>query len=627
MGPDLAPLTPATPAGGRLTVDAPRRARTLPLRTAAAYVAVGTGVSRITGLLRLVALAWALGQITLADSYNLANTTPNMLYDVVLGGVLSATFIPVFVDRLANKDERDAFDSISSVITVSVVVLLGTTVVALVAAPYLITALTAADPHASQAQLEHLVLERQVATTFLRWFVIQIGAYGLFALGAALLNTRRRFVAVAWAPIVNNLVCIGILVWFGLWAGRGADLASVEAHHSQLVLLGLGTSLGVVLQGLALIPSLRRADLGLLRWRWNLHDDALRTVVRLGAWTFGFVLANQIALFVVTVLAGSVPGPDPVSSYTYAYAFFQLPYGVVAVTVMSVVTPDLAQRWSTGDRPAFLHRMSGGLRAILALIIPSAVGMLLLARPAVALLQGYGHSTAAQTSTTGAALAMFALGLPGFCTYLYLVRVLQSMQRTRVAFYLYLVENGINVVLAVLLVHTLGVRGLALSLSIAYTVAAVLTLVVFHRWFGRLAPRETWAPLWRVVIASIPMAVVVLVISNLSGSTSPAGLLARVVGSVLAGGLTFGAVVIWLGQRDEARRRAGRPPRGPGPGPGPGPGHRRLNRARTRGPGPGRSAVPDRPRPRTGSTRPPRRRPPRWSRLSRQAGPPPWQTP
>ncbi len=601
----MAPLAPAAPAGGPLTVAAPRRARTLPLRTAAVYVAVGTGVSRVSGLLRLVALAWALGQISLADSYNLANTTPNMLYDIVLGGVLSATFIPVFVDRLAKKNERDAFESISAVITVSVVVLLGTSVVALIAAPYLITALTVADPHASHAQLAHLVLERRVATTFLRWFVIQIGAYGLFALGAALLNTRRRFVAVAWAPIVNNFVCIGILVWFGLWAGRGADLASVEAHHGQLVLLGLGTSLGVVLQGVALLPSLRRANLGLLRWRWNLHDDALAAVVRLGAWTFGFVLANQIALFVVTVLAGSVPGPDPVSSYTYAYAFFQLPYGVVAVTVMSVVTPDLAERWSTGDRPAFLHRMSGGLRAVLALIIPSAVGMLLLARPAVALLQGYGHSTAAQTGTTGAALAMFALGLPGFCAYLYMVRVLQSMQRTRVAFYLYLVENAINIVLALLLVHTLGVRGLALSLSVAYTVAALCALVVFRRWFGRLAPPETWAPLWRVVIASIPMAVVVLVVSNLSGSTSPTGLLARVVGSVLAGGITFGAMVIWLGRRDEARRRAGRPPRGPGgpppgrpgpgPGPGTGPGGGQGPVGPAPGPGPGASVRPLRP--------------------------------
>ncbi len=432
---------------------------------------------------------------------------------------------------------------------------------ALIAAPYFIDALTVLDTHAHPAHLHQVELERQVATTFLRWFVIQIAAYGFFALGAALLNTRRRFVAVAWAPIVNNLVCIGILVWFGLWAGHGASLESVEAHRSQLILLGLGTSLGVVLQGVALIPSLRRADLGLLRWHWNPRDDALRAVVRLGGWTFGFVLANQVALFVVTILAGSVAGPDPVSSYTYAYAFFQLPYGIIAVTVMSVVTPDLAEKWSTGRRAAFLHRMTGGLRAILALVIPSAVGMLLLARPAVALLLGNGHSTPAETATTGAALAMFALGLPGFCAYLYFVRVLQSMQRTKVAFYLYLVENALNVGLALVLVHPLGVRGLALSLSIAYTVAAFLALATFHQWFGRLSDRATWEPLWRVVIATIPMAVVVLVVSNLSGSTSTAGLLGRVVGAVVAGGLTFGAVVIGLGRRQDAHRRRG--PDGP----------------------------------------------------------------
>jgi len=555
---------PAGPTAGPLTVARPRRARTLALRTSAAYVGLGTGASRVTGLLRFVALAWALGQTPLADSYNLANTTPNMLYDIVLGGILSATFIPVFVDRLANKTEEEAFESISAVITVSVVVLLATTVAALVAAPYLIDALTVLDTHARPHQIHTVLLERQVATEFLRWFVIQIAAYGLFALAAALLNTRRKFVAVAWAPIVNNVVCIGVLIWFGLWAGHSASLASVEAHHSQLVLLGLGTSLGVVLQGVALVPSLRRADLGLLRWHWNPRDDALRAVTRLGGWTFGFVLANQIALFVVTILAGSVPGPDPVSSYTYAYAFLQLPYGIIAVTVMSVVTPDLADRWSTGQRAAFLHRMSGGLRAVLALILPSAVGMLLLARPAVALLLGIGHSTPAETATTGAALAMFALGLPGFCTYLYLVRVLQSMQRTRVAFYLYLVENGLNIALALVLVHPLGVRGLALSLSIAYTVAALLALAVFRQWFGRLAEPETWAPLWRVAAACVPMAVVVLVVSNLSGSTSTTGLLARVVGAVVAGGLTFGAVVIWLGRRHDAHRP---PPRRTGAGP------------------------------------------------------------
>ncbi len=554
MGPHLAQVQATAPEGD-LTVADDRAARTMPLRTAAAYVALGTGASRVTGLLRFVALAWALGQTPLADSYNLANTTPNMLYDVVLGGVLSATFIPVFVDRLANRSEDEAFDSISAVCTVSVVVLLATTLVALFLAPEIVGAFTALDAHGHPAQLERVAQERAVATTFLRWFVIQIAAYGLFALGAALLNTRRRFVAVAWAPIVNNLVCIGVLVWFGLWAGHSADLSSVEAHRGQLILLGLGTSLGVVFQGVALVPSLRAADLRLLRWRWNLRDEALRTVARLGGWTFGFVAANQLSLFVVILLAGSVPGPDPVSSYTYAYAFFQLPYGIIAVTVMSVVTPDLAERWSTGQTEAFLRRMAGGLRAVLALIIPSAVGILLLARPTVALLLGHGHSTPAQTATTGAALAMFALGLPGFCCYLYLVRVLQSMQRTKVAFYLYLVENGLNIVLALALVHPLGVRGLALSLSIAYTVAAFLALAVFRQWFGHLGTPETWSPLWRVVVASVPMGVVVLVVSNLSGSTSFAGLLVRLGGAVVAGAVTFGAVVVWLGRRHDARRR------------------------------------------------------------------------
>jgi putative peptidoglycan lipid II flippase len=555
VGPDLGPGT-AAPAAGALSVPDPGPSRRgQPLSTAATYVALGTGVSRVTGLLRIVALAWALGQTHLADAYNLANITPNILYDIVLGGVLSATFIPVFMDHLSNREEAEAYESISAVLTLSAVVLLVSTVVALVLAPELITALTGLDTSAHTHEVHQILLERAAATTLLRWFVIQIAAYGFFALATALLSTRRRFVAVAWGPIVNNLVCIAVLVWFGLWTGRAAGLLSVEHHRGELVLLGLGTSLGVVFQFAALVPSLRAARLGRIRVRWNLHDAALRTVVRLSGWTFGFVVANQVAVFVVTLLAGTASGPDPVSSYTYAYAFLQMPYGIVAVTVMSVVTPDLAERWSTGRREAFLARLAGGLRAVLALIIPAAVGMLLLATPAVALLLGHGHSTPAGTSDTGGALAMFALGLPGFCTYLYVVRVLQSMQRTKVAFYLYLVENGINIVLAVALVHPLGVRGLALALSVAYTAGAVLGLALLRRWFGHLGTQGTWNPLRRVGLASVAMGVTVLVVSNLSGSTSQLVLLARVVGSMAAGLVAYGAVVVLLGRRREAHLR------------------------------------------------------------------------
>jgi putative peptidoglycan lipid II flippase len=546
----MAPGT-APPATGPLSVGAGTR-----LSTAATYVALGTGISRFTGLLRVVALAWALGQTPLADAFNLANTAPNMLYDIVLGGVLSATFIPVFVQRLTTQDEESAFESISAVLTVSIVVLATSTVLALVLAPLIITGLTALDTSAHTHSLARIAQERGVATTLLRWFVIQVSAYGFFALATALLNTRRRFVAVAWAPIVNNLVCIGVLIWFGLWTSRGASLASVESHRSELVLLGLGTSMGVVLQGLALIPSLRGARLGLVRWRWDLRDTALHAVIRLSGWTFGFVLANQVAVFVVILLAGTATGSDPVSSYTYAYAFLQMPYGIVAVTIMSVVAPDLAEKWSAGRTTAFVTRLVSGWRALLALIIPAAVGMLLLAKPAVALILGHGHSSPASTSDTGAALAMFALGLPGFCSYLYVVRVLQSMQRTKVAFYLYLAENGINVALAVALVHPLGVRGLALSLSVAYSVAALMGLAVLRKWFGHLGHPGAWAPLRRVGLASIAMGAVVLVVSNLSGATSGVALLVRVVGSLLAGGLIYWAVIGALGRRAHLRGRA-----------------------------------------------------------------------
>ena len=527
----------------------------LSLSTAASYVALGTGVSRVTGLLRIVALAWALGQTHVADAFNLANTTPNMLYDIVLGGVLSATFIPVFVDQLSNRSKEDAFRSISAVISVSLVVLVVSTALALVFAPVFIDGLTALDTHSHTELLHTVTLERADATTLLRWFVIQVAAYGVFALATALLNTQRRFVAVAWAPIVNNLVCIAVLLWFGLLVGRSPTLAGVADHHAQLVLLGLGTSLGVVLQCVALVPSLRIAGLGGLRWHWDLKDAALRTVMRLSGWTFGFVLANQVAQFVVILLAGTAGGSDPVSSYTYAYAFLQMPYGIVAVTVMTVVAPDLAERWSTGQRAAFLDRLSGGMRAMLALIIPSAVGMLLLAKPAVALLLGHGHSTAAGTAPTGEALAMFALGLPGFCTYLYVIRVLQSMQRTKVAFYLYLIENTINIALAVALVGPLGVRGLALSLSVAYTVGALLGVALLRRWFGPLGTEGTWTPLRRVGIATVAMAVVVLVVSNLSGATTGLLLFGRVAAAIVAGLAVYLAVIVGLGRRAAIRQR------------------------------------------------------------------------
>lgn len=546
------PGEPIEPAGGTGPTEptGPKGG----LTRAVGSMAAGTTLSRASGVLRILVLAYVLGISPLADAYNLANTIPNMLYDVVLGGVLGATFIPVFIERLATRTEREAWRSISAVVTLAVVTLAGATVVFFIAAPWLIDAFTAFD-HVHLANDPHqLAQQRAVATTLLRWFVPQIFFYGLLSIGGALLNVRHRFGAPMWVPIANNIVCIAVLLLFAIVTppastNPATSLAAVSMSPWQVALLGGGTTLGVIIQFGLLTPSLARAGLGRLRWHFNLRDEAVKSIVRLGSWTFGFVVMNQIALFVVIALAFSVGGSGPVSSYTYAYAFMQMPYAVVAVSVMSAVAPDLARHHTTKDVTAFIARFGAGLRSVLAIIIPASIGMFILARPAVALLLGHGNADRAQTYQTGTALAELSLGLVGFTCFQYVIRAMQSMRRAKTAFWLYVLENGATVILAVVLVGPLGLAGIALSVSVAYTIAGVVGLAVLERWLGRLGPPGCFKPLTRVLISSVVMGVVVLVVSNLSASQSGVALVLRVGGSILLGSLAYLGTASLLGER------------------------------------------------------------------------------
>ncbi len=533
------PRSPSSPEGGQ------------GLERATVGMALGTAASRLTGVGRILVLAYALGFHHLADAYNLANTTPNMLYDIVLGGVLAATFIPVFVDRLATRPPTEAWRAISSVVTLALVVLTTATVACWLLAPFIIDALTVLGH--STVSPSVLAQERAVATNLLRWFVPQVFFYGMISLITAILNTRHRFLAPMWVPVANNLVCIGILLWFRAVTSEPTLGGALSSGH-QLILLGLGTTAGVALQALLLIPSYLRAGVGRIRFHWDPRHEAVRTITRLGMWTFGFVLANQIALFVVLALAVKAQGNGTVSSWTYAYAFMQMPYAVVAVSVMSAVTPDLSRLWTLGDVPGFRRRFASGLRAIVSIILPAAVGMLILAKPAMALLLGHGAASPQETADAGATLAILAAGLPGFCTFLYVARALQSMQRAKVAFWLYVVENGVNIILAIVLVGPMSVRGLAVALSVAYSIAAVLGLAVMRRSTENFGGRRTWSPLKGSALSTLVMGVVVLVVSNLSGATHGVALLLRVLGSVVAGAVAYFVTAAVMASRDHSRR-------------------------------------------------------------------------
>jgi putative peptidoglycan lipid II flippase len=503
-------------------------------------LAGGTLASRLTGLVRVLVLAYVLGFTPLADAYNLANTIPNMLFDLVLGGVASATFIPVFVERLALDGERRAWRSISHVVSAALVVLLGASILAWWGAPLIIDAFTALR-HAPASQMH---LQRGVATSLLRWFVPQIFFYGVIGIATALLNVRQRFAAGAWVPVVNNLVCVAVLVWFHL-VDPTPTMAAMGGSR-DLLLLGLGTTAGVAIQFLCLAPAMARADLWRLSFRLDWRDPAVRTVGRLGSWTLLVVVANQASLYVVLALAYGLGGSGPVSDYTYGWSFMQMPYAVVVVSVLAALTPQLAGLSTAGDLEALGERLRFGARQSLVIILPCAMVLILLAQPLVAIL--LNHVNATHRLGAGTVLAVLAAGLPGFTVFQLCVRGLQSMQHARDVFILYAIENVTNIVVA-LVIGRHSLAGLTASVSIAYTGAAVVALVALaHR--GVFVASAIWGRhVRRSLVATLASGAAVAATYAATSATRGAGLVERFGESLGAGLVVFAALVVLLEHR------------------------------------------------------------------------------
>ena len=267
-------------------------------------VAIGTLMSRLTGLLRVIVFGIVIGQTALADAFDGANNSPNSIYELLLGGVLAAGLVPLFTRFEETKDD----EARSAVISVSLILLLIATAVAILAAP-LIFRLFSLSP----SDLVDADEFRRAGTAMTRIFLVQIFFYGVTALGTALLNARRKFMAAAWAPVVSNVVSITFLLMIPLTIDDTPSLSAINDNTSFFVLLTLSTTLGVAAMALFLIPAMRHADI-----TWNFTPDfrhpGVRKLVQLSLWSFGYVVTNQIALIVVRNLA------DPGSGNQDAYA-------------------------------------------------------------------------------------------------------------------------------------------------------------------------------------------------------------------------------------------------------------------------------------------------------------------
>jgi putative peptidoglycan lipid II flippase len=475
---------------------------------AAGVMSIGTAVSRIAGLLRVAALTYALGVTgtRLADTYNLANTTPNIIYELFLGGILTAVFIPVLVEARA-RDKSPAPDGDSALVSVALIALAVVSVLAAVGAPLIMRIYTfrISDPSTRAAQLE-------LATYLLRWFAPQIFFYGVWAIAQALLNLRGVFGPASFVPALNNLVVAGTLFAFARIIGGAQSLGLTSGAK---VLLGAGTTAGVAVQAITLLPYLRKER---IRFRPKFRDPAVTKMLRLAVFVAGYVVINQIGLWVVLALANGRTGG--VTSWQVAYIFFQLPHGLFAVSIYTALFPDLSRAASARDWDAYRDGFARGVRGIAFLLVPAAIGYGLLADPIARLLLARGVADAGDAAAVASVLKGFAWSLVFFSTFQLLTRCFYALSDARTPTTLNAAAVAVNIVVNIPLYAWLGVRGLAFGHAIAYAVGVVLLMLVLNRKVpGGLDPRALIGPLCRISAAAAGMGICVWALTR--GVRSP----------------------------------------------------------------------------------------------------------
>lgn len=493
-------------------------------------VALGTALSRVTGLLRIAVLAWAIGISVLSDAYNLANSTPNIIYELLLGGVLSAALVPLFTRSIEEDDD----DATSALVTVALLALVALTVVAVVTAPLIVRVY---KPSGSEGFADTVTLARLILP--------EIFFYGAMALGSAILNARRRFFAPAWAPILNNVVVIATALTAGLLTRSTAtEVLGSDKDTVVVWVLGLGTTLGIVLMTVALVPSLRSSGVRvrfLPQWR---HPGVER-LVRLSGWTVGYVAANQIALVVVFRFAEGT-GVGRLTAFLYAVAFVQLPHGLLAVSIMTTFGPELARFAVREDDLGFARTASLGLRLTALFIVPASVLYVVLARPLVSLLLERGLLRGSSVTLLADTLSAMAFGLLGYSAYLFVLRSFYSRTDARTPFFLNVFENVAMVVVTALLVDPYGVRGIGFAWSAAYLAAAVVAVVVLVRRTPRFNVPLLTSSYVRFGLGAVVMAEVTHLVAGWVGSDRGWGALARSVTAGAAGLAAYAAALLVL---------------------------------------------------------------------------------
>ena len=450
------------------------------LARSSGLTAVASTVSRITGFVAKLLLAAVVGTRVVNDSFTVANTLPNIVFELLFGGVLASVVVPLLVRSQDDPDGGRAYTQ--RLITMGLVLLTVGTAVAVAIAP-LFTSLYVdkSSPTANPG-----------LTTALAYLLLpQILFYGLFALLSAILNAQNVFGPPAWAPVLNNVVVTATLVVFAVVPGE-LTLDPVRMSDPKLLVLGLGTTLGIVVQALVLIPALRRTGFR-FRWRWG-FDPRIREFGGLAAWILGYVVVSHVG-FVVTTRVLTYGTSGGVTAYSYASLLFQLPYGILGVSLLTALMPRMSRAAADGDTVSLVGDLSLASRISTVLFVPISAVLAVVGTPVGVAIFTWGRGTLDDAERLGQTLAVSAVGLLPFALVMLQLRVFYAMKDARTPTLIMLVMTAVKIPLLLLCRGLLDgdhmVLGVMLVNGAGFVVGAVLGQVWLWVRLGHLRSKRS----------------------------------------------------------------------------------------------------------------------------------------
>lgn len=464
-------------------VDAERSDRRL--LAASGSMAVASLVSRVSGFVRSILLIAALGNGAVGTAYNSGNNLPNMIYELLLGGVLSSVFIPLLVQAQA-RDDDDGLAYTQRLLSIATAALAVMTVLAVALAPW-IAVFAPAGP------------QRELTSVFATLLLPEIFFYGLGAMFIAVLNIRHVYKPGAWSPVLNNVIMIATVVVFFVMPGP-ATLDPRTMTTAQILVLGIGTTLGIAAQALVMVPALRRSG---FRWQWRFRARAdekgrMGEVGTLAGWVLAYVVISQVGVVVIQVVGNRNGG---FSVFTYADLLFQMPYGILVVSLLTAIMPRMSRAAVRGDNDSVKSDLSLAARLSAVALVPVTFGLIVLGTSLTVAVFSFGNQSIAGAHLVGASLAWSAFGLFPFAVVMLQLRVFYAMRDGRTPTVINAFMVGVKVVLVLVTnavyaaphgvnvnvdPSTRAVEWLNIATSISYVVGAIVGHVVLTRRLGAL---------------------------------------------------------------------------------------------------------------------------------------------